>query len=61
MNEFKVGDFIVYRKKCSLIWDGIYRVDAVRNNGDVIERDCITPKDWLRHATPEEIKAGKRL
>lgn len=44
-----------------MIWRGVYTVDAVRSNGDVIERDCITPKEWLSYATPEEIAAGQRI
>ena len=40
---FKVGDKVVYRKQCSIIWDGVYTVDAVLSNGDVIERDCQSP------------------
>ncbi len=59
--EFKVGDLVVYRKQCNLIWDGVYRVDAVLADGRVIERDLPTPKEWLSHATPSEIKAGHRL
>lgn len=59
--EFKVGDLVVYRKQCSLIWDGVYRVDAVLTDGQVIERDLPTPKEWLSHATPSEIKAGHRI
>ncbi|HFX6520105.1 TPA: hypothetical protein ACIFEI_003834 [Acinetobacter nosocomialis] len=59
MSEFKVGDKVVYRKHCSMIWRGVYTVGAVRSNGDVIERDCITPKEWLSNATPEEIVAGR--
>lgn len=58
---FKVGDKVVYRKQCSAIWDGVYTVDAVRSNGDVLERDCVTPESWLSHATPEEIAAGHRI
>lgn len=58
--EFKVGDLVVYRKQCNLIWDGVYRVDAVLADGRVIERDLPTPKEWLSHATHEEIKAGLR-
>ncbi|MDS7927617.1 hypothetical protein [Acinetobacter sp. V115_6] len=61
MSEFKVGDKVVYRKQCSMIWRGVYTVDAVRSNGDVIERDCISPKEWLSKATPEEIAAGHRI
>ena len=60
-DEFKVGDLVVYRKQCNLIWDGVYRVDAVLADGRVIERDLPTPKEWLSHATPSEIKAGHRL
>lgn len=56
---FKVGDKVVYRKQCSIIWDGVYTVDAVLANGDVIERDGQTPKEWLSHATPEEIAADQ--
>ncbi|UOH19872.1 hypothetical protein [Acinetobacter sp. NyZ410] len=59
--EFKVGDLVVYRKQCSLIWDGVYRVDAVLADGRVIERDLPTTKEWLSHATSEEIKAGHRI
>ena len=58
---FKVGDKVVYRKQCSIIWDGVYTVDALLTNGDVIERDCQTPKEFLSHATPEEIAAGHRI
>ncbi|MDC4304474.1 hypothetical protein NQ910_06295 [Acinetobacter baumannii] len=62
MSEFKVGDKVVYRNQCSMIWRGVYTVGAVRSNGDVIERDCIaTPKEWLSKATPEEIAAGHRI
>lgn len=61
MSEFKVGDKVVYRKQCSMIWRGVYTVDAVRSNGDVIERDCISPKEWLSKATPEEVTAGHRI
>ena len=60
-NIFEVGDKVVYRKQCSIIWDGVYTVDAVLSNGDVIERDCQTPREWLSRATSEEIKAGRRL
>jgi len=59
-NIFEVGDKVVYRKQCNLIWDGVYDVDAVLADGQVIERDLPTPKEWLSHATDEEIKAGKR-
>jgi len=58
---FKVGDKVVYRKQCSIIWDDVYTVDAVLANGDVIERDGQTPKEWLSHATPEEIAVGHRI
>lgn len=61
MSEFNVGDKVVYRNQCSMIWRGVYTVDAVRNNGDVIERDCITSKEWLSNATPEEIAADHRI
>lgn len=60
-NIFEVGDKVVYRKQCNLIWDGVYDVDAVLADGRVIERDLPTPKEWLSHATDEEIKANKRL
>lgn len=58
---FKVGDKVVYRKQCRTIWDGVYTVDAVRKNGDVVERDGVVPKEWLSKATPEEIAAGHRI
>ena len=58
---FKVGDKVVYRKQCSIIWEGVYTVDAVLSNGDVIERDCQTPREWLSRATSEEISAGHRI
>ncbi|AZM38584.1 hypothetical protein EJP75_08500 [Acinetobacter baumannii] len=58
---FKVGDKVVYRKQCSIIWDDVYTVDAVLANGDVIERDGQTPKEWLSHATPQEIAVGHRI
>lgn len=61
MSEFKVGDRVVYRNQCSMIWRGVYTVDALRSNGDVIDRDCITPKEWLSNATPEEIAADHRI
>lgn len=58
--SYKVGDWVVYRKQCSLIWDGVYRVDAVLADGRVIERDLPTPKEWLSHATSKEIEQGFR-
>ena len=61
VSMFKVGDKVVYRKQCSIIWDGVYTVDAVLSNGDVIERDCQTPREWLSRATSEEIAAGHRI
>lgn len=61
VSMFKVGDKVVYRNQCSTIWDGVYIVDAVLTNGDVIERDCQTPKEWLSQATPQEIAAGHRI
>ena len=68
MNEFKVGDFIVWEDRG---YDNVYeiesmtqrriyayvRIDGERKGMDILQNH----KRKLRHATPEEIKAGRRL
>lgn len=60
MSEFKVGDMVVYRNQCKIIWDRVYRIDAILADGRVIERDLPTTREWLSHATPKEIEQGFR-
>lgn len=61
MSEFKVGDYIVRVKKfdtkrlLKIVWVGLNTIEC--NDGLFYS---IKP-EWTRLATPEEIKAGRRL
>ena len=65
MSEFKVGDFVVYIDKGGL--DDLCQVEALTKTGNP---KSVKNKNWggfpcrflkVRHATKEEIKAGRRL
>lgn len=68
MSEFKRGDFIVWEAHG---YNNVYEIESmtqkriyayVRISGERKGMDILqNHKRKLRHATPEEIKAGKRL
>lgn len=66
MNEFKVGDLVV---KTSYSSPRIWRIKELNYNGNpryvLLESDSwvdmSTIVECIRHATEEEVKAGRRL
>ena len=63
-NIFEVGDKVVFLSNIAPEHDGIYTITEVfKNSCFVIEygMDYRAFYEYIRHATPEEIKAGRRL
>ena len=63
-NIFEVGDKVVFLSNIAPEHDGIYTItEAFKNTCFIIEdsMDYRAFYDYIRHATPEEIKAGRRL
>ena len=61
---FKVGDKVVFLSNIAPEHDGIYTITEVFKNSCFIIEDGMDYRafyDYIRHASPEEIKAGKRL
>ena len=63
-NIFEVGDKVVFLSNIAPEHDGIYTITEVFKNSCFIIEDSMDYRafyDYIRHATDEEIKAGRRL
>ena len=63
-NIFEVGNRVVFLSNIAPEHDGIYTITEVFKNSCFIIEDGMDYRafyDYIRHASPEEIKAGKRL
>lgn len=63
MSEFKVGDYVVHPKFSN---KGLYKIYEISGSITKVQlmpngRKSYSFESDIRHATPEEIKAGKRL
>ncbi len=60
MNEYKVGDYLVAKRKFRS--NELFKIERIGNNGGIYdEKWRLLLIGRLRHATTEEIKAGRRL
>ena len=63
-NIFEIGDKVVFLSNIAPEHDGIYTITDVFKNSCFIIEDGMDYRafyDYIRHATDEEIKAGRRL
>ena len=60
MTEYKVGDYLVAKRKFKS--NELFKIERIGNNGGIYdEKWRLLLIGKLRHATIEEIKAGRRL
>ena len=63
-NIFEVGDLIVFLSNIAPEHDGIYTITEIFKNSCFVIEDGMDYRafyDYIRHATDEEIQAGRRL
>ena len=60
MNEFKVGDYLVAKRQFKS--NELFKVDRIGRNGRIYDDKWrLLHDEKFELATPEEIKAGRRL